>query len=96
MPWKPRKKTVVLMAATGVFILLFAQWRINSQPLSANDSENLTNSVPGLEPLEQAAFSVGLAEFIEVETVEDGLGPVFNGKSCAECHAVPSVGRVGA
>ncbi len=92
MPWKPRKKTVVLMAATGVFILLFAQWRINSQPLSANDSENLTNSVPGLEPLEQAAFSVGLAEFIEVETVEDGLGPVFNGKSCAECHAVPSVG----
>src|SRR5207245_434519 len=21
-----------------------------------------------------------------------GLGPVFNGKSCAECHAVPSVG----
>jgi CxxC motif-containing protein (DUF1111 family) len=27
-----------------------------------------------------------------VETVEDGLGPVFNGKSCAECHAVPSVG----
>jgi len=29
---------------------------------------------------------------MEVETIEDGLGPVFNGKSCGECHAVPSVG----
>ena len=27
-----------------------------------------------------------------METIEEGLGPVFNGKSCAECHAVPSMG----
>jgi hypothetical protein len=33
----------------------------------------------------------GLEEFEEVETVAEGLDPVFNGKSCAECHAVPSV-----
>jgi hypothetical protein len=36
------------MAATGVFVLLFAQWRINSQALSAADSENLTNPLPAL------------------------------------------------
>src|SRR5215468_9519252 len=29
---------------------------------------------------------------MEVETIAEGLGPVFNGKSCGECHAVPSVG----
>ena len=92
MPRKMYQRTVVLTAVTGVFVLLFAQWRINSQPLSAADSENLTNHLPGLTEPDLTAFGEGLAEFSEVETVEDGLGPVFNGKSCAECHAVPSVG----
>jgi CxxC motif-containing protein (DUF1111 family) len=87
-----RKTMFVFIAATGVFVLLFAQWRINSQPLSAADSENLTNPLPGLTDPERADFTAGLEDFLEVETVEDGLGPVFNGKSCAECHAVPSVG----
>jgi CxxC motif-containing protein (DUF1111 family) len=92
MPRKIRTRTVALMAATGVFVLLFAQWRINSQPLSAADSEYLTNPLPGLVDPQLTDFRSGLAEFTEVETIEDGLGPVFNGKSCAECHAVPSVG----
>lgn len=38
------------------------------------------------------AFSVGRMEFIKVETVEGGLGPIFNGRSCAECHSAPAVG----
>ena len=37
-------------------------------------------------------MNAGLEEFEEKETLEEGLGPVFNGTSCAECHAVPSVG----
>src|SRR6184192_3011795 len=87
-----RKTMFVFIAATGVFVLLFAQWRINSQPLSAADSENLTNPLPDLTDQEKDDFVAGLEDFLEVETVEDGLGPGFNGKSCAECHAVPSVG----
>src|SRR4029450_12453549 len=96
MPPKVRKMTVLLMAVTGVFVLLFAQWWTNSYPLNAADSENLTNPLPGLTVEEGNAFAAGLEDFLEVETVEDGLGPVFNGKSCAECHAVPSVGGWGA
>src|SRR4029453_7367505 len=92
MPPKVRKMTVLLMAVTGVFVLLFAQWWTNSSPLNAADSENLTNPLPGLTLEEGDAFVGGLEDFLEVETVEEGLGPVFNGKSCAECHAVPSVG----
>src|SRR5437867_11838858 len=87
-----RKTTFVFIAATGVFVLMFAQWRINSQPLSAADSENLTNHLPGLTEEQVSDFSAGLTGFAEVESTEEGLGPVFNGKSCAECHAVPSVG----
>jgi CxxC motif-containing protein (DUF1111 family) len=83
---------IVLLAAAAVFLLMFAQWRINSQPLNAAGKENLTNPLPGLTPAQLIDFNAGLDEFSEAEKAEDGLGPVFNGKSCAECHAVPSVG----
>jgi CxxC motif-containing protein (DUF1111 family) len=81
------KTRLVFIAATGVLILLLAQRRTDSQT-----RENLTNPLPGLTPAQLVDFNAGLDEFGEVETIEDGLGPVFNGKSCAECHAVPSTG----
>src|SRR5712691_12171836 len=46
----------------------------------------------GLTAAQVSAFNAGLAEFTSVETVADGLGPVFNGRSCAECHNVPVTG----
>jgi CxxC motif-containing protein (DUF1111 family) len=87
-----RKTTYVLMAATGVCFLLLTQWRTDSQTLTAAGAENLTVPLPLLTAAELTKFNEGLDEFEEVETPEEGLGPVFNGKSCAECHAVPSVG----
>lgn len=42
--------------------------------------------LPGLTGLELAAFEAGKQAFEEVEGAADGLGPVFNGASCAECH----------
>jgi len=32
---------------------------------------------------------------MEVEATEEGLGPAFNGTSCAACHNVPAVGGAG-
>jgi CxxC motif-containing protein (DUF1111 family) len=46
----------------------------------------------GLTPADQAAFDDGKAAFQEEEKPKDGLGPVFNGTSCAECHFNPAVG----
>jgi CxxC motif-containing protein (DUF1111 family) len=37
-------------------------------------------------------FDTGKDEFSDEEGVADGLGPVFNGKSCAECHSSPAIG----
>jgi hypothetical protein len=51
----------------------------------------LTKPLPGLTADQLAECIEGLEEFEEVETVAEGLGPVFNRKSCAECHAVPRV-----
>lgn len=51
--------------------------------------------LPGISAQEFERFRVGLEDFLEVEEPEDGLGPVFNGRSCAECHSIPAVGGSG-
>jgi CxxC motif-containing protein (DUF1111 family) len=48
--------------------------------------------LPGITASEFSEFRLGLADFTEVETAEDGLGPAFNGTSCAACHNVPAIG----
>jgi CxxC motif-containing protein (DUF1111 family) len=47
---------------------------------------------PGLTPDQQAAFDEGKRKFQQEEGIRDGLGPVFNGTSCAQCHFKPAVG----
>jgi CxxC motif-containing protein (DUF1111 family) len=51
--------------------------------------------LPGLTPTEFSEFRMGLDDFTEVETAEEGLGPAFNGTSCAVCHSVPAIGGAG-
>jgi CxxC motif-containing protein (DUF1111 family) len=48
--------------------------------------------LPGLTAIEFSEFRLGLDDFTEVETPEEGLGPAFNAASCAACHNVPVVG----
>ena len=48
--------------------------------------------LPGITPVEFEEFRLGLDDFLEVETAEEGLGPAFNGTSCAVCHNVPAIG----
>ena len=51
--------------------------------------------LPGIASGDFEEFRLGLDDFTEVETVEDGLGPAFNGSSCAVCHSVPAIGGSG-
>ena len=39
--------------------------------------------------LNQADYQLGLDEFNKVQTLPDGLGPVFNDVSCQACHKAP-------
>jgi len=54
-----------------------------------------------LTPAEMTFFGQATARFMEVDsvsgTIEDGsgLGPTFNGNSCAQCHAQPALGGSG-
>ena len=55
---------------------------------------------PGLDPAQVSLFMQGQTTFMEVDSVSagfaqetgSGLGPTFNGNSCAMCHAQPAVG----
>src|SRR5436309_7163375 len=55
---------------------------------------------PTLNANEQAFFNQAFLRFQEVQSVSgdisgedsEGLGPTFNGNSCAMCHAQPAVG----
>lgn len=40
----------------------------------------------------QADFEAAQDVFSEVESIDDGLGPVFNAQSCRECHQNPVTG----
>lgn len=49
----------------------------------------------GVTPVEFSEFRLGLQDFTEVEAAEEGLGPAFNGTSCAVCHNLPGIGGGG-
>src|SRR5439155_13787995 len=44
--------------------------------------------------LTQADFDAARATFEERDTIPDGLGPVYNAQSCAECHQNPITGAI--
>ena len=48
--------------------------------------------LPDLGTAQLAAFAAGREEFLNVETPASGLGPIFNGASCVQCHNGPAPG----
>jgi len=86
MPGKRAQGCVLATLAAGLFagtILLGQQESVPGVPLA------------GLTSRELELFRLGRSDFLEVETATDGLGPLFNGTSCAQCHSIPAVGGTG-
>ena len=54
--------------------------------------EDFSRPIIGLTAAERGQFFAGREAFDEVETAADGLGPVFNDKSCGVCHNVAGSG----
>jgi CxxC motif-containing protein (DUF1111 family) len=61
-------------------------------PVSSNPAPDFGQPLAGLTADQLARFSDGQDEFVSVETVEEGVGPVFNDVSCASCHSVAAIG----
>ena len=77
----------ILLAAGGLLVAAMA--------LSAQSPPRPGDPLPGLTPAEFAEFRLGLEDFLEVETSDEGLGPAYNATSCAVCHNIPAVGGMG-
>jgi CxxC motif-containing protein (DUF1111 family) len=57
---------------------------------------HLGGALPLLSVREQRQFNHGAVVFARVFTPETGLGPLFNGSGCANCHSAPAPGGEGA
>jgi len=82
-------KTVCRGVAAGACVAIVAAGLIG---LSAQVSSGLGEPFPGLADSQLGLFNAGRAQFQVVENPLTGLGPIFNGRSCAECHSVPITG----
>jgi CxxC motif-containing protein (DUF1111 family) len=58
-------------------------------------SAMLGGPIPGLTPAERAQFARGAIVFADSFGVAQGIGPLFNGFYCADCHETPVNGGVG-
>ena len=72
-----------------------AQSRANQTALPEVRGSIAGDPLPGITAQEFERFRLGLDDFLEVEDSEEGLGPVFNGLSCGQCHAIPAIGGSG-
>ena len=77
--------------------VLLVAWSAALLVQTGAQTQSILPGVPlaGLTPLEFSEFRLGLEDFTEVEAAEEGLGPAFNGTSCAVCHSLPAIGGGG-
>jgi CxxC motif-containing protein (DUF1111 family) len=79
-------------AAFAVWVALVVS---TSTGLTQSSASALGGPLPGITPVEFSEFRLGLEDFTEVESADEGLGPAFNGTSCAVCHNLPVIGGGG-
>lgn len=70
----------LLLTATGVSAVAF------------QGGSGLGGPIAGLSSDEYQKYEDGKVHFMEAESAQDGLGPVFNGTSCVQCHVKGAVG----
>ena len=83
---------VSLLALSGLGLLTVAGWQGNAQ---APQIVRLGDPLLGLTAAQMVTFEGGKHAFTETEGFADGLGPVFNGTSCGECHVAGGIGGAG-
>jgi CxxC motif-containing protein (DUF1111 family) len=58
-----------------------------STPLNNDQSGAVSNGMT-----DNATFAADEAVFMEEESISNGLGPIYNARSCVDCHATAGVG----
>ncbi len=93
-----KRSLLAVFMATLFAALVITTWRVDAQSggsIPPQQSLVIGQAMPGLSEEEKESFEDGLKAFSGVETRSDGLGPVFNGTTCAECHKAGAIGGAG-
>jgi len=88
------------IACVGMLAVASAQLNAQTDPGPRPGTAGAGSFYPTLSAAEQAFFTNARSVFMEIDSVSGkmpgeegtGLGPTFNGNSCAMCHAQPAVG----
>ena len=80
----------ILLAATAIGAVGCGQQ--GDEVVSSEEAAVLGDALPGTNA---ATFAAARANFAANEDAVDGLGPIFNERSCGACHANGSVGGAG-
>jgi CxxC motif-containing protein (DUF1111 family) len=104
--WSTRNLWLASVATVALLLPLSAQQapaQTVTDPGVRGGPAGAGGPLPGLNTIETNFFSAALQRFREVDSVSGtiageagvGLGPRFNGNSCAQCHAQPATGGTG-
>jgi len=83
---------ILCLVVAGVLEAQARRRPAGGQPAPAEPVATAGEPLPGLTAAQRAVFADGREDFREEEEVIDGLGPVFNERSCLTCHGVPAAG----
>jgi CxxC motif-containing protein (DUF1111 family) len=95
---KTHLSSTSLRVSAAAAIMVAAQFGLASSTFNAVDPGPRAGAagagvpIAGLSPNQLTYFSGGQADFVEAESVADGLGPRMNLDSCVGCHAHPAIG----
>lgn len=84
------KLCVVVLLLIFSVSLVFSSQQVTNATAFTEAPTGFDNQPNGL--VNQATFDADRETFDEQEDIDEGLGPVFNARSCGECHATPVSG----
>ena len=77
---------------TTVCSLIVASWLVTTSVVARQATEALAGYGLTNGFVDQATFDLDADVFNQQHFIADGLGPVYNGMGCGDCHANPVVG----
>ena len=86
------RKLTLALSATMLMPLLATSCGNLMEDNTSTESAALGDALPGTNA---TTFAAAKANFGQTETQQDGLGPIFNERSCGACHANGALGGAG-
>src|SRR5262249_46752559 len=86
------KISMLILFALGVSFPLYTNNSVYSQTGVTDAPTGFDNLTNGFTT--QAQFDADRATFEERETIDDGLGPLYNATACSDCHQNPVTGAI--